>query len=66
MRMSEFKSSWYGIEKCIKCGDPTLKYVKSRRKNWKGRLGDSNRESSMKPRTDFKVKCKCGYSGEMR
>lgn len=51
--------------KCLKCGNPTCKYVKSRSKNWKGRLGDSSRTSSMEPRTDFRVKCrKCGYEGE--
>ena len=52
--------------KCPKCGDPTLKYMKSRRKNWKGRLGDSNRGTSMELRTNFKARCsRCNWEGEI-
>jgi len=38
---------------CSKCGDKHLKYIKSRKQNWKGRTDYSSRQS-LEPRKDFK------------
>lgn len=45
---------------CPKCGNPRAAYVESRRKYWGGKKGTE----SPKPRTNFKAKCKCGYTWE--
>jgi len=47
--------------KCPNCGNPRLKYVVSRKGNWKGKS-----TKGLEPRTDFTVKCKkCGFKGKV-
>jgi len=52
--------------KCPKCDSQTVKYNKSRKKNWKGRTDYTDRQTS-KPREDYTAKCKkCGWEGEIK
>jgi len=62
----QYLRGYFKMAICPNCGDKHLKYEVSRKDNWKGRTDYSTRQS-LKPRENFKAKCKkCGWEGEIR